>query len=1369
MADPPDSEAAKKHRLDFLVVGVGASAGGIAALKTLLEAVPAEPEMAFVVILHLSPTHASSAAEILQTSTAMTVTQVSGRTPIERNHVYLIPPTWGLAMADGCLDLCSDERKHGRHVVVDEFFRTLADAHGTRAAGVILSGTGADGSVGIARLKEAGGVVFAQSPDEAEYDGMPCAAIATGKVDTVLPVAEIATRLVELWKNSQQIEIPDSDALELPGHDPEAPAAAEAALRDIMVTLHQRTGHDFRHYKRATVLRRIERRLQVNRLPDLVAYRRYLLAEPGEARALLDDLLIGVTEFFRDRGSFEALARDVMPRLVKSAGPGDAVRAWVAGCSTGEEAFSVAILLAEEVARQRRENPWSVFATDIDANAIALARAGRYSEAIAGDVSPERLRANFSAERGGYRIHKSLRENVIFAEHNVLRDPAFSRVDLVSCRNLLIYLDRAAQHQVLEAFHFALKPGGHLFLGSSESVDGATRLFSAVDTGMRIYRANPVAGVARAPAKGPGSGAGHAHPPLPEQLRGPTAAEVHRRLVEELAPPSVLVTADHEIVHVSAGAARFLRYAEGEPSSNLLDSVAPDLRPELRTLLVRAEQLRQRVEAPLVHTQVDGHDVRLRMSAMPARHPAWPNELLLVSLNDTDVGSAEAAAASDAEAAASDDPKLARAHLEVKRRGDELHATIERYESSSEQLKASNEELHAINEELRSASEELETSKEELVTVNQELKLKIEETSEANDDLRHLIASTDIATVFVDQAMRIKRYTPAAATIFNIIESDIGRSLFDITHKLDFPTLADDARRVFTTLKTIEREVSSTDGRRLLSRLLPYRTAEDKIAGAVLTFVDVTTRRRAQTEKEIADKRMQAVADTMTDFAIVTLDAEGTIVSWSAGAVRVFGYAELEALGSRFDMLFPEADRAAGAPQEELRTADASGRASDERWMQRKDGTDFYASGVTMVLVADDTKGYAKICRDMTGARHLEELHGMQLSAARQSELTASHEAAMKNEFLAVMSHELKHPLNLISVNAQLLATLPEAQALPQVARAAKTIQRTVMTQGRIIDDLLDMSRLHTGKLALNRAPVLVVETMQSALNWALGESRSRGVHFYAEGLDEAMLVDGDPVRIEQIAWNLLTNAVKFTPSGGQVTVRLSAEGGDAVLEVADTGKGITEAFAAQMFQMFKQADIGTARVEGGLGIGLALVKQLAELHGGSVAFESAGPGRGSTFRVRLPLHQHSDFAPHRDAAPSQPEPAADDGPPRVLLVDDSADALESLQMLLELSGLRVKTAPGGAAALVLLEQEAFDVIVSDVGMPGMDGYQLMRRLRGRPATARLPGIALTGYGRDEDREMAFAAGFQAHADKPVDSAHLIELIAGVRKPALAR
>lgn len=643
---PPaeDDEPGAAHNpssLDFPVVGIGASAGGVQALLRFFENAPSDMGMAFVVVLHLSATHVSSADKVLQNVTRMGVRQVSGPTRIEANHVYVIAPGKSLTMADGFLNARDAEPTAGRPVSIDRFFRSLADAHGQRAMCIVMSGTGSDGSVGIANVKEKGGVTLAQEPNDAEYSEMPQNAILTDQVDLVLPVVEMPQRLLDIWNNAKRIALPELEPATLSPDDRADRGEAELALQAILATLRTRTGHDFRFYKRATMLRRIERRLQVNGVPDLIAYRDLLRDNSRETAALLKDMLIGVTSYFRDREAFESLERGVLPALFQNKADGDQVRAWVAGCSSGEEAYSLAMLLCEQREALHSSANIQVFATDIDESAVARARAGLYPESIMTDVRPSTLRKFFTKMDSRYEVVKSVREKILFAMHNVLRDPPFSRLDLVSCRNLLIYLDRGVQNQVLEMFHYALYPNGYLFLGTSESADSVEELFSVVDKKNRIYRAKaaklpnrPTLGAPSLLLQGRFTQDEEAGSALVPGRRNFSFSALHQRVLEQYAPPSVIVNRDSKIVHMSDNAGRFLRYVGGEPSSNMIAVVLPELRLDLRTALFQAAQTGNSVEARRVKLQRNGLPSYVNMTVRPFHDAAADADFLLVLFDE---------------------------------------------------------------------------------------------------------------------------------------------------------------------------------------------------------------------------------------------------------------------------------------------------------------------------------------------------------------------------------------------------------------------------------------------------------------------------------------------------------------------------------------------------------------------------------------------------------------------------------------------------------------------------------------------------------------------------------------------------------------
>ena len=849
-SDTPDQDTTAPTTEPRAIVGLGASAGGVQAYRTFFEQMPSNTGLAFVCILHLSPDHESRLAEIIGYSTQMPVTQITQRMRVEPNHIYVIAPNEKLELSDGHLIVSEFEQPLERFAPIDVFLRTLARGYGNRAIACILSGTGANGSVGIKQIKESGGVVLAQEPQDAEYDGMPRNAIATGLVDIVVPVAEMPARILQYDQHAQKVQVG------LPAPDDERPGDDETALHTIFTILRVRTGHDFSNYKRSSVLRRIERRMHVHGIETIILYSGFLRDHPEEAQALLKDLLISVTNFFRDQPAFEVLEREVLPRLFAGKTEGDQVRIWVAGCATGEEAYSIAMLAYEQSAGIIGGPSLQIFATDIDEHAISVARNGFYTDTAIADLTPERLRRFFVKEQHGYRVCKELRERVMFAHHNLLKDPPFSHLDLVSCRNLLIYLNRRAQEFVMGAFHFALRPNGYLFLGSSESLDGSATDFIMTDREHRIFR-NRSMQQAKLPVPDLVAISARAALPRTQSALAPASTrisygELHLQLLEQYAPPSVVVNETYDILHLSEHAGRFLEHTGGEPTHNLLRMIRPELRLDLHTALLQAQQQQHSIEVEEILLHSNGATEYVNIIVQPSHSSrSEAHGLLLVifkPVRPDENGSHHVQASAPAA-----EPATHQFEEELERVRDQLRVTIEQYQTSVEEFRASNEELQALNEELRATTEELETSKEELQsvneelsTVNQELKNNIDELNHANSDLRNLMNATHIATVFLDRRLRIKLFTPSATSIFNLLATDTNRPLAHITHKLKYDQLLDIAGQVLDNLHTRELEIETTDGGWHLLRVLPYRTAEDRIDGVVMTFTDITARKRAE-------------------------------------------------------------------------------------------------------------------------------------------------------------------------------------------------------------------------------------------------------------------------------------------------------------------------------------------------------------------------------------------------------------------------------------------------------------------------------------------------------------------------------------------
>ena len=1419
----------------------------------------------------------------------------------------------------------------------------------------------------------------------------------------------------------------------------------------MLAFLHTRTGRDFSCYKRATIVRRIARRMQVNGLADLPGYLAYLRTHAGEAAALLQDLLISVTNFFRDPAAFAALKRTI-PELFTGKAAGDTVRVWVAGCATGEEAYSIAMLLSEHAETLVGPPQLQVFATDLHEDVIREAREGLYPETIAADVSDERLRHFFIHEPGGYRVRRAVRELVLFAPHDLLKDSPFSRLDLVSCRNLLIYLNREAQNRAFDIFHFALRPGGRLFLGTSEAVDESSPLFAVLDKKQRLYVQRPGPQRLISVPVGPGTLSRalalqertRERPTVPGRVTVDSVqagldqavpfdsrlppGELHYRLIERFSPPSILVNSAHDIVHLSESAGRFLQFTGGEPTRNLLRTVHPMLRVELRAALYAAAQTR--IAATAFRVPVETGDARslVDIRVTPARDLA-PDFLLVVFDDHPADGAAVVAAPRSTE---SDQAAL---HLERELVATKAHLreTIEESEASTEELKANNEELQAMNEELRSATEELETSREELqsineelTTVNDELKSNVDQLARSNNDLQNLMAATDIATVFLDRELRIQRFTPSAKTLFNLIPTDLGRPLADLSRKLDYPEIVADAEHALGHLQPAQREVRAGE-RWYIARTLPYRTADDHIAGVVLTFLDITARRESETALRTSEARFRAMAESIPHLAwmanpdghifwynrrwydytgttfeqmqgwgwqsvhdpaelpkVLTRwrasiatgqpfdmvfpikggdgvfrpfltrvepvkDEQGRVVQWfgtntdiseakqaeealrtSEERLRLFiehapaGISQFdremryvsasrrwledygltsEVIGRSHYDVFPEIpeawkevhrramagetlrsegdrfDRADGNVQwvkwETLPWHDATGEVSgiviaseditariqaEERLWEAEElfrtladnipqlawiadaGTDgqvhwfnrnwFEYTGTTLEVMRgsgwhivhhpdhaervirkfqdhvkagldwEDTfplrgkdgqfrwfLSRMKVIRDDAGAvvrifGTNTDITDAQNTAEDLRRLSAelSEASRRKDEFLATLAHELRNPLAPIRNGLQVMR-LTGANGTVEQTRSMMERQLTQLV--RLVDDLLDVSRVTSGKLELRTERVELKAVIEAAVETSRPAIDQGGHELTVVIPGEPIFVDGDPARLAQVVSNLLNNSAKYTHRGGHIRVRVECgirnselKAGDdpshsdlhsalrtpnsAFVEVSvkDDGIGIPPAMLGRVFEMFTQVDRALEKTTGGLGIGLSLVKGLVGMHGGAIEAKSEGEGRGSEFVVTLPVAVPVASGPAMRS--EGPEGIVPSGGRRVLVVDDNRDAADSLAQLLELLGYEVRSAHDGEAGVRAAESFRPDVVLMDIGMPKLNGYEACRRIREQRWGQDIVLVALTGWGQDADRAKSADAGFNLHLVKPVEFAALSKLLAGL-------
>ncbi|HET6308861.1 MAG TPA: chemotaxis protein CheB [Rhodopila sp.] len=889
------------------IVGIGASAGGVKVLQSFFEALPDEPNAAFVVVVHLDPEARSQLASIIAARTAMPVVQVDQTVRLEKNHVYVIAPNSRLVIDDHTISALPFDESRPQRAPIDLFFRSLSDQRSQGFAyAVILTGAGADGASGVKSIKESGGIVLVQDPNEAEYPSMPRNAIAAGVADFVLPTRALAKQLVELLMDGKE------------GTAPVARDNDEEMVRRILTHLRVRVGHDFSLYKRATILRRIARRIQVTRHESLAEYYAFLRDNAEEAQALFNDFLISVTTFFRDAHTFRILAQDVVPRLFDAKEAGGTIRVGVPGCATGEEAYTIGMLLLEEATRRDLRPEIQVFGSDLDASALAVGREGRYPATIEADVSEERLQRFFHREGDHYRVRRELRDVILFASHSLLRDPPFSRLDMISCRNLLIYLDRELQHQVLNTFAYALNPGGFLLLGASESADQPPGLFRPVDRDARIYRSasspgdrRPALPILLGPRQMPSDG--QAVPQASSSNISAGDAALHRQMLERIAPPSMLVDESHRAIHLSENAGRFLQLSGGPVTTDATELVREELRFDLRTALHKAFERGEPTLSMPLSVQFNGARHPIFLQVKPVLQDNDPTRYALVLFIEGEAVAQEAAQRDVTRGdAAWTSETVRRLQEELQLAHNRLRATREESEAANEELRAANEELQSINEEYRSTSEELETSKEELQsineelqTVNNELKLKLESVSRAHSDLQNLMAATNFGTLFLDPSLRIKRFTPRLTELFNITASDEGRPITDFTHQLDYDDLADHARAVLRDLVPVQHEVQSRSGSWYLVRIRPYRTVDDKIDGVVATFVDVTEHRRTEDALRGSEERLRQEIRLveLSRSPIFAWDFDTGIVQWNRGSEETYGYAREEAIGKRKEVL----------------------------------------------------------------------------------------------------------------------------------------------------------------------------------------------------------------------------------------------------------------------------------------------------------------------------------------------------------------------------------------------------------------------------------------------------------------------------------
>ena len=873
----------------FLVVGIGASAGGLEAMEEFFQHMPPSSGMAFVVVSHQHAGHVSLLPGLLSKCTAMPVAEAVDGMVVEPNRVYLAPGGTNLAILHGRLQLMEPAPQERVPLPIDYFFRSLAEDRKRGAVGIILSGTGTDGTLGLRAIKAESGMTMAQDPQAAKYQGMPRSAIAAGVVDVVRPAGQMSEPVLAYARTLTK------PGLLLPEQD------ADQTLQKIFLLLRDRTGNDFAVYKANTIQRRIERRMNVHQIENLKQYLRFVLTNPHELDALFQELLIGVTSFFRDQPAFDVLAEKGLPLLVEGKPEGATLRVWVAGCSTGEEAYSLAILIHEYLLQKKLRLKVQIFASDLDSRAIETARTGLYPIGIAGDIAHDRLQRFFTQEDSNYRVKKEIRDLVVFATHNILTDAPFTKLDLLSCRNLLIYLDAEAQQKLFPLFHYALKPNGILFLGSSETIGGFERLYSVIDRKWKLFRRTEEPGTFPRLERFPGGlmkemAEARAHLDLSPGTTRPASIPdlIQQLLVARFAPAAVVVNERGEVVYIHGHTGAYLQPPPGPPTTHLAEMAREGLEHDLATALHQALGREDEVVRRGVRVKANGDFIVVNLTVRKIAEPESLRGLFLVTFETVPVEKAATGKGGRVRAAAASKSEESGIKRELEFTRQRLQRTIEELQASNEELKSANEELQSTNEELQSTNEELETAKEELqslneelITVNSELQGKLDALADAHDDMQNLLNSTEVASIFLDNELRIKRFTSEAKRVSNLIAIDVGRPLSDIVSKLTYERLLEDAQDVLRTLVIKEREVQAADGSWFFMRILPYRTAKNTIDGLVLTFLDITKIKEAERVVEAARGVAASIVETVREPLLV-LDGQLRVLSANESFYRTF-------------------------------------------------------------------------------------------------------------------------------------------------------------------------------------------------------------------------------------------------------------------------------------------------------------------------------------------------------------------------------------------------------------------------------------------------------------------------------------------------
>jgi len=1620
----------KAKSLKFPVVGIGASAGGLETFTQLLNELPRNTGMAFVLIQHLDPTHPSLLTKALGRATKMPVQEIKKGMILKPNHVYVNPPGSDVGIQNGVAHLYDASLTSVKpHLAIDFFFRSLATDCGSQAIGVVLSGTGHDGTEGLRAIKAGDGITFAQDPASAKFSGMPESAVNSEVADSFLTIPKLSQELARLAHHPYVAK-----------QKADEPLASEnfQDLMSVFVLLKKVTGVDFSEYKPPTIKRRLARRMALVKIEGLQNYLKFLEVNPDEIKTLSSDLLIHVTSFFRDPEVFTKLQTIVFPEIIKAKSLDKTIRIWVTGCSTGEEVYSVAISLLEFLGEQSPKFTVQMFGSDLSERVIEKARNGFYTENVVRDLDPKRLKRFFVKVEGGYRINKLIRDLCVFVRHDLAQDPPFSRLDLITCRNVLIYFDQKLQKRIVSTFHYCLNKPGFLLLGHTENISGNHSLFSVTDIIDKIFSRSDTTSqlrfvnsqnllAERQTIQPTGIATG------PGRTNVDGSKQIDNFLLSQYAPAGVVINGRMEVLQYRGRTGIYLEAPPGLPQLNLLKMVREGLFAPTKMAITQAMEKMTIIRKEGLQFKQNGIPQICNLVVNPVSQVLDSKDPLFLVLFE-EVPSQPKLKKGGAKLSLTKQGKL-KEKIELQRTSklehelrttqdylqtlnEEHRKTNDALNSVNEDFVSGNEELQSMNEELETAKEELQSTNEELTTVNDELQNRNQETAQINDDLINVLNSVEIPILILDLDRRIRRFTPKARKILNLLPTDVGREIDDIKLNVNIKNIDEQVREVIKTDITRESEVQDREGKWHILQIRPYKTTGNKTNGAVLSLINIDILRRAVIDAEwVRDysaniveavqipllalndqikviSANQAFYDT---FKVSKGDTEGKILyelgrgQWNIDSLKkslgemlekkssflnTEVVCELPTTGSRemslsarpikshdgiamillaieditdrknrekerrellnetaqinddlfnllnsveIPILILDLDRRIrrftsnarvimnllptdvgrkvdeikpnvnienldqkiqkviqSATDSESEVQDREGkwyrlqirpyRTSDNKiagtvlalinidmlrravidaeWV--RDNSASIVEAVQIPLLALDEKirvisanqafyeafnvskeeteekslyelgsgqwniaslkkslgemlekkssflnaevvcelpttglremslsarpikshdGIAMILlaiEDITDRKNSEKERQELLHQTQEAKADADKANLTKDLFLATLSHELRTPLTSLLLHAQMLqhGTIDEAK----VKRASRAIERAAQTQTKLIEDLLDVSRIVSGNLKMELTPVNISEIITTSLDTVSGMAESKSITIESNLDDFIELVSGDAIRLQQVVWNVLVNAIKFTPRGGKVIVTLNAIDGKAQIQVTDTGIGIMPAFLPHVFQRFSQAEGTITRVHGGLGLGLAIVRHLIEMHGGTVKVESPGQDQGSTFTVLIPLIKTA----FKKSSPLESKsvssiadfqkilPVRLDGI-RILIVEDDLGAREALTEALTQAGAEVRAAGSAAEAILVLKEFAPEQFLFDIAMPGEDGYSLLRRIRKlQPVGGKtIPAIAFTALASDKDRQEAFSAGFQMHLVKPIDIGRL--------------